>query len=144
MRGPSSEPETPSGPGSLKVSDEEPAPVGISQMPSIGLPAASDQEPHSIPSSALHGSQSLVPELLSTTTKSTNELDVEESGDTCFEKVRTVRINVQTMECRRSLEAFGRPRSNFESFVLTSLRMPFVLKRFPSVSTVPVSLLEPI
>jgi len=94
--------KTPSGPGSLQVSEDEPAPVGISQMPSIDLPAASDQELHAVPGSALHASQTLRPELVSTTPGAINEPETEESGHTPQEKVSTVRIDAMTVERQRS------------------------------------------
>ncbi len=96
--------ETPSGPGSLQVSEEEPAPVGISQMPSIDLPAASGQESHSIPASALRCCQTLSQELVSITPGTVNAQEVEELGHTSFEKVGTITIGVMTMDCRRFLE----------------------------------------
>lgn len=96
--------ETPSGPGSLQVSGEEPAPVGISQMPSIDMPNANDKEPHSAPSSASYASQPPAPELVSTTPGAINEHEVDGSGHTHLGKVRTVMINVMIMECRRSFE----------------------------------------
>jgi len=137
MREPTPEPiESPSGPGSLQVSEEEPASVEISQMPSIDQPAANDQEPHSIPGSASHAAQTLEPELVSTAPGAIDELEVEESGHTHFEKVRTVTNQRHDHEIRDALKQ----SRIFGSSILTSLRMPFAVERSRSVSTGPVSL----
>jgi hypothetical protein len=137
-REPSTVIETPSGPGSLQVSEEEPAPVGILQMPSNDLPTASDQDLHAVPGSALNDSQTLLAEPVSTTPGAINEPEAKESGHTPLEKVRTVAMT-SSVKCRS--ESMER---NFGNSRLTSFRMPFAVERSLSVSTGPVSLPVPI
>ena len=130
--------ETPSDAGSLQVSEEESDPVGNSQMPSNGLPAANDQKLHAFTGSALHTSQTLFPELVSTTPGAVNGAEPKESGHTPLEKVRTV---AATWSVKGSLEEF---RAKLPISRLTSFRMPFAVERSLSISMGPVSPQEPI
>lgn len=96
--------ETPSGPDSLQVSEEETAPARNSQTPPVDLPAANNQELHSAPDSVLQAPKTLEAELVPTTPEANTEPEPEGSGYIRLEKVRTTSLDAIIMQIERSLE----------------------------------------